>query len=72
MYAFLREHPCTVCGEADPVVLDFDHLSGKWREVTVMANVSGRVNLLAEMAKCRVLCANCHRRHTASQAGRAR
>jgi hypothetical protein len=72
IYNYLHEHPCVLCGEADPVVLDFDHLRDKYREVTFLANFSGRVNLLAEIAKCRVLCANCHRRHTAEHAGRSR
>jgi hypothetical protein len=72
LYGYLRDHPCTMCGEADPVVLDFDHLGDKIRDVTVLAATSGWMNLLAEIAKCRVLCANCHRRHTAHQAGRPR
>jgi hypothetical protein len=69
---YLREHPCTLCGENDPVVLDFDHLRDKFREVTVLANLSGWTNVVAEIEKCRVLCANCHRRHTATTAGRDR
>jgi 5-methylcytosine-specific restriction endonuclease McrA len=72
LYNYLREHPCGLCGEADPVVLDFDHLRDKRREVTILAILSGRANLVAEIAKCRVLCANCHRRQTAERAGRQR
>ena len=70
--AYLREHPCALCGEGDPVVLDFDHLETKLREVTVIASFGGWADLLAEISKCRVLCANCHRRHTAWQGGRER
>jgi len=72
MYAFLRAHPCTVCGEDDPVVLEFDHTRDKLREVTRIAAFGGWADLLAEIEKCRVLCANCHRRHTAATAGRDR
>jgi hypothetical protein len=72
IYDYLRQHPCECCAEADPVVLDFDHLRDKRREVTVIAAFGGWSDLVAEMAKCRVLCANCHRRQTAVAAGRQR
>jgi hypothetical protein len=72
VYDYLRKQPCANCGEADPVCLDFDHLRDKVREVTVLAAFGGLRDLLAEIDKCRVLCANCHRRHTAAAAGRLR
>jgi hypothetical protein len=72
IHEYLRQHPCAICGEDDPVVLDFDHTRDKLREVTVIAMLGGWSDLLAEIEKCRVLCANCHRRHTAGAAGRDR
>jgi hypothetical protein len=72
VHAYLREHPCAICGEVDAVVLEFDHLRDKVREVTVIAMFGGWADLLAEIEKCRVLCANCHRRQTALRAGRER
>lgn len=68
---FLKEKECKDCGESDPVVLDFDHVSGEKRwEVTNMVN-SGLSwkTILEEIGKCEIRCANCHRRKTAKRMG---
>jgi hypothetical protein len=63
---FLEAHPCTDCGEADPVVLEFDHVGVKTRDVASMVGDGIRLDLIdAEIAQCEVVCANCHRRRTA-------
>lgn len=61
-------HPCTDCGEGDPVVLEFDHVRGVKR-FTIGNNVTTRSlkAVKAEIAKCDVVCANCHRRRTAQR-----
>ncbi|KJL46451.1 hypothetical protein RS84_03085 [Microbacterium hydrocarbonoxydans] len=73
MLAYLRDHPCADCGEPDPVVLDFDHRPGvrKRFEIARAVNASTRAwsTILREIAKCDVVCANCHRRRTARRAG---
>lgn len=65
--AYLAEHPCVDCGEADIVVLEFDHVRGtKKRALSVLVKHASSLDVLrAEIAKCDVRCANCHRRRTA-------
>ncbi|MCW8141499.1 MAG: hypothetical protein KIT58_21560 [Planctomycetota bacterium] len=65
----LAAHPCVDCGEADPVVLDFDHVRGE-KASEVSGLVRRRLSLdvvAAEIAKCDVRCGNCHRRKTARE-----
>jgi hypothetical protein len=67
MVAYLLEHPCVDCGEADPVVLEFDHMRDKVKAVSVLlSNGHEWKQILAEIEKCEVRCANCHRRRTAT------
>jgi hypothetical protein len=72
LVAFLRERPCVDCGESDPIVLEFDHVADK--EFAVSAGLRERNwgAVLREIAKCEVVCANCHRRRTALRGGFAR
>ena len=57
--------PCQDCHKMyPPYVLDFDHVRGKKRfNVSRGGCRSGQV-LLAEIAKCDIVCANCHRERT--------
>lgn len=67
LLSHLRIHPCVDCGETDPVVLEFDHVRGtKEGTITRMAALGySWPVIVAEMEKCEVRCANCHRRATA-------
>jgi hypothetical protein len=68
---YLKEHPCVDCGETNPIVLEFDHVRDK--EFSIGNAVRRRVSLvrvIAEVEKCKVRCANCHRAKTYRDAGR--
>jgi hypothetical protein len=64
---------CADCGERDPRVLEFDHLADKLTEVSALVGRSSRIALIeAEIAKCDVVCCNCHRRRTYVRRGTTR
>jgi hypothetical protein len=65
--------PCTDCRQSyPPYVMDFDHVRGeKYANIAdmVVKQVSLK-RLLEEIAKCEVVCANCHRERTHGGGGR--
>lgn len=69
LFAYFADHPCVDCGETNPIVLEFDHRdrSQKLCEVAVLIGSTTWKNVLKEIKKCDVLCANCHRVRTAKQ-----
>lgn len=73
VWEYLLGHPCIRCGETNPVVLEFDHRdpTEKVDHVSRLINSPrcAKSALMAEIAKCDVLCANCHRIKTAEQFG---
>ena len=63
----LRRVPCADCGRRyEPCAMDFDHREGasKVSGVTRMIGRFGTARKLAEVAKCDIVCANCHRART--------
>ncbi len=71
IWEYLSNHSCVMCGIDDPRVLEFDHIdpSNKRAEVSRLLRTNyGLDTIKEEIKKCRVLCANCHRIHTAEQA----
>jgi hypothetical protein len=68
-FEYLKAHPCVDCGEPDPLVLDFDHLTDKKLNVAKLVSWGATVEaLMSEIVKCEVRCANCHRRVTMKRA----
>ncbi len=65
----VKSVPCADCGISYPsYVMDFDHLEGtlKLECVSKMTGFS-KEKILAEIAKCEVVCSNCHRIRTFSR-----
>lgn len=67
----LKRQPCTDCGECfPPYVMDFDHVRGtKVRSIGRLVAYGHEAGLRAELAKCDLVCANCHRERTFGTAG---
>lgn len=71
LYEYLSAHPCVDCNCADPRVLEFDHVHGSKIDA-VTRLLSKRLcwsTIEAEIAKCEVRCANCHRIKTSERGG---
>lgn len=68
---YLLDHHCVDCGEQDPVVLQFDHLdpATKFKNISYLFNMQYWKQILKEISKCEVVCANCHFRRTAKRSG---
>jgi len=61
----LKNTPCLDCkGRFPPECMDFDHVRG--RKITQVSHMKNRrfKDMLAEIAKCDLVCSNCHRIRT--------
>jgi hypothetical protein len=63
-YVALKRKPCADCGKAfPPAAMAWDHLPGRAKvsEVSLLVRRRfGKRAILAEIAKCELVCANCH------------
>lgn len=60
----LKRKPCVDCGiQYKPWQMDFDHLKDKHRKVSNTKEYAEET-ILKEIAKCELVCANCHRDRT--------
>ena len=72
MEAFMKDKSCSVCSESDSVVLELDHVDPSQKLFSISQAVRlGKKwsDVIIEIEKCQVLCANCHRRKTSKQFG---
>lgn len=56
---------CEICGENTPACLDFHHRDGRTKDISIAMFRQkgwGIDHIKSEMAKCIVICANCHRK----------
>jgi len=62
-FAYKNTLSCSKCDESDPDCLDFHHVGEKKDSISqLMAQLKPKEQILAEIEKCIVLCANCHRK----------
>lgn len=69
MIVAAKQAPCVDCGESyPPCVMEFDHSDGESKVARIAdwprcvgCSPAAIVRLEAEIAKCDVVCANCHR-----------
>lgn len=67
---YLKGKSCSICGQTDIRTFEFDHINPESKSFGIANGIRyGRKwdTILDEIAKCRVLCANCHKIHTANQ-----
>jgi hypothetical protein len=65
-----REGKCADCGEDNYILLQFHHREGREKYRVYAFTRFGLARLKAEIAKCDLLCANCHiKRHHAENSG---
>ena len=67
---WFKARPCADCGQMFPVVvMDFDHRDPTEKTYKIAQFVGRMSKLLAEIAKCDVVCSNCHRIRTWQSVG---
>jgi hypothetical protein len=71
IYDYLSKHPCVDCGCTDIRCLEFDHVRGNKSAgiAQMLHDAISWATIEAEIAKCEVRCANCHRIKTLERGG---
>lgn len=66
-YTWLQTQQCVDCGNDDFRVLEFDHLRDKEFNIGEMVGLRTLAGLQDEIAKCEIVCANCHKIRSADR-----
>lgn len=70
VYNHYKNNPCEMCGESRIPCLQLDHIDPSTKSFNLgKAESKSEEAILNEIAKCRVMCANCHAMATAEQQG---
>ena len=72
MLLYLAGKSCLLCNESDIRTFELDHINPQTKSFSISQAVRLGYpvpKVLLELEKCRVLCANCHKKITAEQAG---
>ena len=79
LHAYMRRKGCSVCGFNDIRALQWDHIKpvlrdGKnTKDQGITAQAAGNLKKwMAEIRKCRLICANCHQTHTKEESQHTR
>lgn len=70
--AYKAQQGCTDCGCKDSDILEFDHLPGHEKlftigEAVMQTGYHSDADIVAEVAKCEVVCNPCHLKRTVSR-----
>jgi phage FluMu gp28-like protein len=63
---YKKQLSCINCGEDHPATLDFHHvtpINTNQKVHKLLSDGNTKTRILKEIAKCVVLCSNCHRKH---------
>lgn len=65
VWELLENSCCAICKISNPLVLEFDHLDPKIKSFDIKRLTRKSKNkIIEEIAKCQILCRNCHMRKT--------
>ena len=68
----MQKNSCKDCNNSDILVLEFDHIDPTTKTMCIsemLRNGNSWDNILLEIQKCEVVCANCHRIRTYNRSG---